>query len=210
MSCLEAIDLDDFNTTLKKDSCSKCILASLVRTKVVISRGNVKSKIMIVGQNPGAKEDEFGLPFLGRAGALLDKMFSAINIDTNKDCYVTNAVLCWTPNNENPADYPNVLSSCSVYLKKQIALLDPKIIVAVGKPAFESLIGTPTKDWLKNIAGKVTLKPSEESSRYIFPILHPAYLLRNESAKPIAWEHMRLLSALVETQSIISDYRKVE
>lgn len=205
MSCLETDNLLDFNKSLMRTGCNKCNLANLVRTKVVISRGNPFSKILIVGQNPGAEEDKNGQPFIGPAGKLLDQMFKAIKIDTNRDCYLTNAVLCWTPNNDNPTQYPGVLETCRPYLKKQTNLLKPKIIIAVGKPAMESLTGKPVKSWLKQICGSLHIVDDIPT----FPIMHPAYILRNQSAKPEAWRHLKILSEQIESLGAKSNYRKV-
>ncbi len=224
MDCLVTTSIEDFNTTLRQTGCDKCVLSKMVRTKVVISRGNPRAKIMIVGQNPGADEDRFGSPFVGRAGILLDKMFKAINLDTNKDCYLTNAALCWTPQNEDPTKYPGVLDACRPYLEKQTELLKPEIIIAVGKPAFESLTKKKCTAWLRDTVGKLDYNSGPTSRHYsptddpaldvverypVFPIMHPAYLLRNEAEKPTAWEHMKILSRLIEQNNSISDYRRV-
>jgi len=209
MNCLEAETLCQFADELVEHDCTKCTLHDLVRTTIVIYRGNDQAKVMIVGQNPGSEEDKEGLPFVGRSGKLLDRMFDAIHINTDAHCYLTNACLCWTPGNENPADYPGVLEACRPYLDKQINLLKPRIIIAVGKPAFESVTRRKCGSWLGHTVGNLSKNwgPVIDGNIIpIYPIMHPAYLLRNESAKPAAWEHMKLLSKIIQDMNIIPDY----
>ena len=214
MNCLESKNIIDFNQILTKTSCNNCILSSLVRSKIVISRGNPKSKIMIVGQNPGAEEDREGQPFVGISGRLLDRMFEAININTNVDCYLTNAALCWTPNNTDPTKYKGVLEMCYPYLLKQFELLSHRIVIAVGKPAMESITQKKITAWLKSVCGRhkswfiVSPRINHKGiMAEVFAIMHPAYLLRNETAKFTAWEHMKKLSGIIADMNIIKNYK---
>jgi uracil-DNA glycosylase family 4 len=212
MNCLEAENLEEFEDNLIESGCTKCMLHNMVRTKIVVSRGSTSAKIMIIGQNPGKFEDLEGIPFIGPAGKLLDKMFAAINIDTNRQCYLTNACLCWTPDNQNPEEFPRVLETCRMYLEKMVSLLRPEIIIAVGKPAFESISKRKCGSWLGHTVGNISRSWGprvDDRIVPVYPILHPAYLLRNEAMKQIAWEHMKKLSSIIQGMNLIPDYRRV-
>ena len=152
-------------------SCQRCDLAK-TRSTVVVSRGNPSSKLMVIGEAPGADEDDCGKPFMGRAGKLMDKMFSSVNLDTNLDMYITNVIKCRPPGNRNPT--PVELDACKPYLEKQIELIQPKVIVAVGNFALNHFAG---KTGITRLRGKWM---DHQSGAKVMAIYHPAYLLRNE------------------------------
>ncbi len=168
-------------------SCTRCGLAK-TRTNTVFSRGNPEAKLCFIGEAPGADEDAQGVPFVGRAGQLLDKMIQAMGLSPDKDVYVCNIIKCRPPGNRRPT--PEETSTCIPYLHEQLANVQPKVIVALGNTAVGSLLGTSmgiTKmrgQW-KLFRGKTLLMPT----------YHPSYLLRaspqQQQAKREAWEDLQ-------------------
>ncbi len=167
--------------------CTKCGLAA-TRTNVVFSRGNPAAKICFIGEAPGADEDEQGLPFVGRAGQLLDKMIRAMSLDPEKDVYVCNIIKCRPPGNRRPE--PVEVETCIPYLHEQIAIVAPKVIVAMGNTAASALLGstlgiTKMRGQWKLYRGRVP----------VMPTYHPSYLLRPSpqqvESKRQAWEDLQ-------------------
>lgn len=168
-------------------SCTKCGLHE-TRTKTVFSRGNPEAKLCFVGEAPGADEDAQGVPFVGRAGQLLDKMIKAMGLDPEKDVYVCNIIKCRPPNNRRPE--PDEVAMCIPYLHEQIAQVDPKVIVALGNTSVGTLLGTTlgitrVRGTWKLYRGKIP----------VMPTYHPSYLLRpspqQAEAKRQAWEDLQ-------------------
>lgn len=168
-------------------SCTKCVLAT-TRNKTVFSRGNPKAKLCIVGEAPGADEDEQGLPFVGRAGQLLDKMIGAMGLSPETDVYVCNIIKCRPPGNRKPE--PDEIATCIPYLHEQIAQVDPRAIVAMGNTAVGAILGTTlgitkVRGAWKLYRGKIP----------VMPTYHPSYLLRpgptQAEAKRQAWEDLQ-------------------
>ena len=144
---------------------------------------------MFVGEAPGADEDKQGEPFVGRAGKLLTDIITAMKF-TRDDVYIANVLKCRPPGNRNPA--PNEVETCSPYLLRQIALIQPKVIVALGSFAAKMLLDTNMG--ISALRGKFhefALAKQAESSAVIMPTYHPAYLLRNPNAKRNVWEDMK-------------------
>ena len=170
--------------------CIECVSCSLskTRTNVVVGKGNEKANLVIIGEGPGEQEDKSGLPFVGRAGKMLDTALAAVNIDPLEDCYITNIVKCRPPNNRKPTASES--DACMPWLNKQIELLSPKIIVLAGSTATESFLGV--KEPISKIRGKWIEK---DNIKYM-PIFHPSYLLRNpskEKCKPklLTWQDLK-------------------
>lgn len=163
-------DLDDLGEHCR--NCQRCELAQ-TRHNVVVSRGNPKAKIMIIGEAPGQNEDETGLPFVGRAGQLLEKILDAVKFNSEQDIYIANIIKCRPPNNRVPT--PAEINACRPYLLEQIRLVDPKIILLTGATAVRGLIGD--KRGITKIRGSWL----EWEGRLCMPIFHPSYLLRNSS-----------------------------
>ena len=153
-------------------SCVRCSL-STTRTNVVFGRGNPKAKLFIIGEGPGQQEDEQGMAFVGRAGKMLDSVFSSVGIDTNKDCYISNIVKCRPPNNRKPL--ANEVSECIPWLTQQIKLIKPKVIVLAGSTAVQSYLNVDEP--ISKLRGTWIIK---ENIKFM-PIFHPSYLLRNPS-----------------------------
>jgi DNA polymerase len=162
--------------------CRNCDLA-IARTNVVFARGNPYAHAMIVGEAPGADEDATGKPFVGRAGQLLDRMFKSVGLDTEEHFYLTNTVRCRPPGNAKPT--PDQTAACKYWLIDQIHLLQPRFIVAVGGVATSWFKGEEAK--ITHLRGRwFTWSPPDSSLVIpVFPILHPAYLLRQNDPR---WE----------------------
>lgn len=152
--------------------CHRCELGA-TRTHAVIGRGNPKAAIAIVGEGPGQNEDETGLPFVGKAGQLLDKILESVRLSTDDDVYICNVVKCRPPGNRKPSQAE--IDACKPYLLEQIRLVDPKIILLTGATAVRGVTGE--KRGITKIRGQWR----EWEGRLCMPIFHPAYLLRNPS-----------------------------
>ena len=144
--------------------------------------GDVRADWLFVGEGPGADEDERGEPFVGAAGKLLDAMLDAIDLKRGKDVYIANSVKCRPPNNRTPE--PEEIAACQPYLQRQIELLQPKLIVALGRPAAQTLIGKEIK------IGESRGKLFEHQGIPLIVTYHPAYLLRTLADKAKSWEDL--------------------
>jgi len=171
--------------------CSRCKLHTLGRKQVVFGVGNPNAELMFVGEGPGADEDIQGEPFVGRAGQLLTKIIEAIEL-RREDVYIANVIKCRPPGNRNPE--PDEVEQCEPFLFRQIDIIKPKVIVALGKFAAQCL--------LKSDAPITRIRGREFTYRdaILIPTYHPAYLLRNPSAKRDVWEDMKKVRAIL-TQS---------
>ncbi len=161
--------------------CRKCRLSE-TRTNVVFGEGNEEADIMFVGEGPGYYEDVQGRPFVGKAGQLLDKMIEAINYKRS-DVYIANVVKCRPPENRNPME--DECSACLDYLRWQVKLIHPKIIVCLGAVAAKNLIDSNLS--ISKQRGNFVKK----GNIYFMPTFHPSYLLRNESAKKDVWKDLK-------------------
>ena len=158
-------------------NCTKCALCA-TRTQTVFGSGNKQADWMLVGEAPGQHEDEQGLPFVGNAGLLLTEMLRAIGL-TREEVFITNILKCRPPNNRDPL--ANEVESCNAYLQRQQALIQPKIILAVGRIAAQTLL--KTDEPLTRLRGKV----HTFNNTPVVVVYHPAYLLRSLSEKRKAW-----------------------
>ena len=158
-------------------ACRRCPLAP-TRRNVVFGEGNPAAKLMFIGEGPGADEDRLGRPFVGRAGQLLDKMIAAMQF-RREEVYIANVVKCRPPGNRVPT--PDEAACCIGYLRRQIELLHPEVIVLLGATAVTFLMGP-----LGGIT-KIRGKWLSYEGIPVMPTFHPAYLLRQESAKREAW-----------------------
>lgn len=157
----------------KCKNCDKCDLAK-TRKNVVIGTGNKNAKIMFIGEGPGADEDMQGVPFVGKAGKLMDKAFEGIGIK-REEVYIANIVKCRPPQNRNPED--EEAQNCREYLESQIKLVNPRIIVLLGSVSLKNILG---KEYgITQERGKIIEK---DGIKYI-PTFHPAALLRDEEKK---------------------------
>jgi DNA polymerase len=168
--------------------CTRCKLHTLGRTQVVFGVGNPNADLMFVGEAPGADEDVKGEPFVGRAGQLLTKIIEAIDLK-REDVYIANVIKCRPPGNRNPE--PDEVEQCEPFLFRQIDAIKPKVIVALGKFAAQCLLKTDAP--ITRIRGReFTYRDA-----VLIPTYHPAYLLRNPSAKRDVWEDMKRVRVLL-------------
>ncbi|PSO63061.1 MAG: uracil-DNA glycosylase [Cyanobacteria bacterium QH_2_48_84] len=154
------------------NQCQRCELSNS-RTQAVVGRGNLEADIMIIGEAPGQNEDETGLPFVGKAGQLLDKILASVQLDVEQDIYICNITKCRPPGNRKPTT--KEIEACKPYLLEQIRLVNPQIILFTGGTAFQGVTGE------KRGITKVRGEWIEWQGRLSMAILHPAYLLRNPS-----------------------------
>ena len=167
-------------------------------SKIVFNDGDYKSKIMIVGEGPGQKEDQEGKPFVGDAGILLNKMLKSINIDRKK-VYITNVVNFRPPNNRKPE--PSEISKYSNFLRKHIAIIDPKILILMGSTAMESLFSSNIKITKERGSWKDIII---NNKTYLCMItFHPAYLLRQPENKKFSWTDLKEIRKKIDQLNII-------
>ena len=172
-------------------ACTACPLCH-TRKKTVPGVGAQTAQWMFVGEGPGAEEDALGEPFVGQAGRLLDNMLKAIALTRSEHTYITNVVKCRPPGNRDPE--PIEVAACTPYLERQVALLQPRVIVALGKFAALTLLDTDAT--VSSLRGRV----HDYRGVPLIVTYHPAYLLRNLTEKAKAWEDLlfarRTLDAL--------------
>jgi uracil-DNA glycosylase len=155
---------------------------------IVFADGNPKAKIMLIGEGPGSNEDQEGLPFVGRAGALLDKMLASISLD-RKSVYITNVVNYRPAENRKPSE--EEIHRYLPYLKKHIEIIDPKIIVLLGSTAMDALIGKD--DVISKIRGKWIDKKFGKTDASLIVTFHPAFLMRQPAQKKMAWVDLKMI-----------------
>jgi DNA polymerase len=176
----QALDWPELKEKVR--NCNLCSLRSGCK-QTVFGVGNEKASWLFVGEGPGADEDTKGEPFVGQAGRLLDSMLLAMNLKRD-EVYIANVVKCRPPNNRNPL--PEEIASCLPYLERQIELIGPKVIVALGKVAASALLNTDAA--ISSLRGKV----HEYRGIPLIVTFHPAYLLRSPMEKAKSWQDLRL------------------
>jgi uracil-DNA glycosylase len=164
--------------------CRRCKLCD-GRTTIVFGSGNAQADFMCIGEGPGADEDAQGKPFVGRAGQLLTKMLDAIHL-TRDEVYIANAVKCRPPGNRNPEG--DELAACAPFLKAQLAVIQPKVVLSLGSVATQALLGT------REAIGKLRGRVHPFGNAVLVPTFHPAFLLRNpgQEYKRMAFEDLKL------------------
>ena len=171
------------------DKCQKCQLAK-TRTNVVAGDGNPSAKIMFVGEAPGADEDAKGIPFIGRAGKLLDKIIAAMGL-ARKDVFIGNIIKCRPPANRDPK--PQEIMQCMPYLTQQINVIRPKVIIALGAHAARTLLNT--NKTIGQLRGRFEDFKTDEFTAKLMSTYHPAYLLRSYSPanRKKVWDDMKMV-----------------
>jgi len=179
-------------------NCEKCGL-STTRTASVLGVGSLITNLIFIGEGPGEEEDRTGIPFVGRAGQMLTRMLGAIDIPRN-DIYLTNIVRCRPPNNRTP--HKEEIESCFPYLLRLLDIIQPRILCTVGAPATSTILGKKTP--ISKVHG-VEQKVIIGTHQYIvFPIYHPAFLLRREKfnqeciEKQETWDDLQRLQQLYQ------------
>lgn len=166
-------------------NCTKCKLCK-TRTNIVFSDGTKQTDLMLIGEGPGREEDEQGIPFVGKAGKLMNMAFAGLGLDRNS-VYIANIVKCRPPQNRNPEEDES--QACIDYLRNQVMLIKPKIIVLLGSVALKNVLG---KDYgITSSRGKWV----EQNGIWYMPTWHPAALLRDDSKKIDFWKDMQLVIA---------------
>lgn len=178
---IASLDWDALENDIR--ACTACRLCES-RQQAVPGIGDRNGAWMLVGEGPGAEEDRRGEPFVGAAGQLLDDMLGAIGLTRTKNVYIANAVKCRPPLNRTPQ--PDEIAACLPYLERQIALVRPKLLIALGRPAALSLLGQEIK--INAARGRLF----SHAGVPVVVTYHPAYLLRNQTDKGRAWEDLCL------------------
>ncbi|MHC4375065.1 MAG: uracil-DNA glycosylase [Planctomycetota bacterium] len=169
--------------------CRACGLCE-TRNKTVFADGAATAKVMFVGEAPGADEDRTGTPFVGAAGQLLSKIIAAgMGLDRGRDTYIANVLKCRPPGNRDPE--PREKQACTPYLERQIQLVDPQVVIPLGRHAAQHLLGVDLS--MGKLRGRVHRPTSGPcAGRVVVPTYHPSYLLRSPSQKRYAWEDIQL------------------
>jgi DNA polymerase len=174
----------------KVAGCTDCKLRAGCR-QTVFGVGDEQADWLLIGEAPGAEEDRLGEPFVGQAGKLLDNMLAAISLARGRNVYIANVLKCRPPGNRNPE--PDEVAKCSPHLLRQIRLIQPRLILAMGRFASQALLGTDAT--IASLRGRV--------HRYAgVPLVvtyHPAYLLRNLADKAKAWEDLRFAARTISS-----------
>ncbi len=176
---ISALDWDALESDIR--GCKACVLCER-RKQAVPGVGDRQASWMLVGEGPGAEEDQRGEPFVGQAGRLLDNMLAAIGLARGKDVYIANAVKCRPPHNRTPER--GEVAACLPYLDRQIELVQPRLLIALGRPAAQALLD-------RELA--ISAARGKRFERHGIPVVvtyHPAYLLRNPQDKAKAWEDL--------------------
>jgi uracil-DNA glycosylase family 4 len=173
------------------DGCTRCRLSEK-RRSIVVGEGDQTAAVMFIGEGPGAEEDRTGRPFVGQAGRLLDSMIFALGF-SRTEVYIGNVVKCRPPNNRDPE--AEEMSACSPFLDRQIELIKPSILVALGRIAARRLTGT------EKTMGALRGRWTSYRGIPLMPIFHPAYLLRNQLAKRQTWDDLKLVLKRLEDVS---------
>ena len=176
-----------------------CVLCKLHtgRTNLVFGSGNANADLMFVGEGPGEEEDRQGQPFVGKAGQLLTRIIEAMGLKREK-VYIANIVKCRPPRNRNPE--PDEIASCSPFIQRQIEIIRPKILCALGGFASQTVLETSRK--ISQLRGRFHDLPFlTEAGIKVMPTFHPAYLLRNPQEKKRVWDDMKLI---MEQLSLVS------
>jgi DNA polymerase len=174
-------------------ACTKCPLATQGRTNVVPGAGNPNAKLMFIGEGPGRDEDLQALPFVGRAGKLLNKILQAMGLSRN-DVYISNIVKCRPPKNRAPL--PNESQTCKTnILFKEIEIIKPTIICTLGTVATQELLERPIS--ISKVRGTTQAFTTPHGDIPVIPTFHPAYLLRNPAKKKEVWDDMQQILSIL-------------
>lgn len=185
---IQALEWDAFAEDV--DACTACGLCR-TRNRSVPGVGDARAEWMFIGEAPGAEEDARGEPFVGQAGRLLDNMLAALSVSRRKNVYIANVLKCRPPGNRTPE--PQEVESCRPYLERQIALVGPRLLIALGKSAASLLLGTDAS--IASLRGRV----HRYQGRPLIVTYHPAYLLRSLAEKAKAWEDLVLAKRTLAT-----------
>ena len=184
---LDAKTYREFKEALGKSNCSLCVLSSSRRT-IVVDRGNPSAKVLMIGEAPGENEDLQGEAFVGRAGQLLDELLRGLGFDTNQDSLIINVVKCRPP--ENRAPKQEEVTTCNPFLKKQISLVRPKVVLLLGAVALRHIMAEKKQFSMEHEAGNFFDHPDYPGIKFMV-LYHPAFILRDPRKKPVMLEHLK-------------------
>ena len=173
------------------ESCGLCI----TRNHAVPGMGVANPLVLVVGEGPGAEEDRQGLPFVGNAGQYLDEWLGAIGMNRRENVYIANIVKCRPPQNRDP--HPDEVAACTPYLEEQVRILQPKIILALGRFAAAFFIGEPRR--MDEVHGRVF----EYRGVPVVPTYHPAAVLRNPELRRPVWDDLKILHGQLFEQKLV-------
>ena len=168
-------------------------------THTVFADGTPSHKIMFIGEAPGRDEDRMGLPFVGRAGKLLDKMLASIGLDRAKNAYITNVLNWRPPDNRDPS--PEEAATCLPFLRRHIELVAPEIIILLGAVAARHVLGKT--DGIMRLRGKWLEYHAGGKMVPVMPTLHPAYLLRQPAHKKLAWRDLQAIAGKIKSLRLL-------
>ena len=188
-----------FKEAFIEAGCTKCRLGAS-RKHLVIDRGNPQAKVVLIGEGPGADEDAQGVAFVGRAGQLMDDMFRTAGLDTNRQTLIVNVVKCRPPENRQPA--ADEAETCLPYLKKQLELVQPKVLVLLGATAVRFVLGRKEIESMESVVGQF-LKSPHWPGVTVMIMYHPAYILRDPRKRPIFEQHVGLLKAHLAREHLL-------
>lgn len=183
---LDAKTYADFKEALERSNCAQCALSG-ARTHIVVDRGNPRAKVLLIGEAPGENEDLQGRAFIGRAGKLLDELMREVGFNTETDGLIINVVKCRPP--ENRAPVPREVEACSPFLKKQIGLVSPRIILLLGATALRHLVPDKREFSMKEEVGNFFTHAAYPGAE-LMVLYHPAYILRDPRKRPLMVEHL--------------------
>lgn len=193
-SILNAPTYSEFAERLRAYNCSRCQLC-YSRTRIVVDRGDPNASIMVISERPGENEDLHGKAFVGRAGELLDKMFAAISLDSDKDLIITNVVKCKPDIDRSPTR--EEIDACAPFLEKQISLVKPAVVVLLGAVALKCMAPELGEIKMEEEAGRFFTIARFKATQFMV-LYHPAFLLRDPRKKVDTWAHLKSLKAFLD------------
>lgn len=195
---LKAETYPDFRERMRESGCTRCALAEH-RTHIVVDRGNPDAAILAIGEAPGAREDETGVAFCGRAGTMLDELFAAVGLSTDEHLLIVNVVKCRPPLNRAP--HRDEAARCRPFLERQLALSPARVVALMGTTALRHIAPDRAKGRLAEQVGRF-FRLDEWPGREFVTLYHPAAILYNRSLEPVAREHVRALAARARTDGM--------
>lgn len=191
---LAASSYDEFASGLRNYDCRRCALCSS-RTHIVVDRGNPQARILIISERPGDNEDREGRAFVGRSGALLDKILASIQLDPDRDTLITNIVKCKPETDRAPTS--DEAAACLPFMDKQIELVKPRVVLLLGQVALKWIDPTRRDFKMEDEAGRLFTLARFPGVQFMV-LYHPAFLLRDPRKKRTMWEHVQSLKSWLE------------
>jgi DNA polymerase len=188
---LDAKIYGEFKEALTRSNCTQCALSDS-RKHIVVDRGNPNAKVLMIGEAPGENEDLQGKAFVGRAGQLLDELMKNLGFDTNQESLIINVIKCRPP--ENRAPKQEEVNACAPFLKKQLDLVKPKIVLLLGAVALKHVIKDKGEFSMAEEAGTFFEHPEFPGVKFMV-LYHPAFILRDPRKKPVMIEHLKRFKA---------------